>query len=158
VGELQVRSPQLMSAYRGDPDATAARFADGWLRTGDLARIEADGRVFLIGRGDGFIKTASTDRVAPEEVEGALEEHPDVAEAAVLGVGTGQDHERIAALVVLRSGQGSDEVALALADFVRDRLGPARTPSQVVFVVGLPRRDTGKIIRGELQGVLDGAQ
>ncbi|MDP3746397.1 MAG: class I adenylate-forming enzyme family protein [Phenylobacterium sp.] len=155
LGELQVRSPQLMSGYRDDPQRTAGRFDDGWLRTGDLARIDADGRVYLVGRSEGFIKTASTDRVAPEEVEMLLEEHPAVAEAAVLGVKTAQDYERIVALVVLRDPQGGHVAETELADFVGSRLGTARTPSQICFVPRLPRRDTGKIIRSELQEMLD---
>ncbi len=155
LGELQVRSPQLMSGYRDDPERTADRFDNGWLRTGDLARIDADGRVYLVGRSEGFIKTASTDRVAPEEVEMLLEEHPGVAEAAVLGVKTAQDYERIVALVVLRDPQGGGVSEIELAEFVSSRLGAARTPSQVCFVPRLPRRDTGKIVRNELQELLD---
>lgn len=155
LGELQVRSPQLMSGYRDDPERTAGRFDDGWLRTGDLARIDADGRVYLVGRSEGFIKTASTDRVAPEEVEMLLEEHPAVAEAAVLGVKTAQDYERIVALVVLRDPQGGGVAETELAEFVGSRLGAARTPSQICFVPHLPRRDTGKIVRSELQELLD---
>lgn len=155
LGELQVRSPQLMSGYRDDPERTASRFDDGWLRTGDLARIDPDGRVYLVGRSEGFIKTASTDRVAPEEVEMLLEEHPAVAEAAVLGVKTAQDYERIVALVVLRDPRNGHVAETELADFVGSRLGAARTPSQICFVPRLPRRDTGKIVRSELQEMLD---
>lgn len=154
-GELQVRSPQLMSGYLDDPERTAARFTEGWIRTGDLARIDTDGRVHLVGRADNFIKTPSTDRVAPEEIEFVLEEHPAVAEAGVLAAQSGHGVERIAALIVLRepAGPGVDE--LELAEFVGSRLGAARTPSLVRFVPRLPRQSTGKIIRSELQGLLD---
>lgn len=152
LGELQVRSPQLMSCYLGDPERTAARFAEGWLKTGDRVRIDADGRCYLVGRLDGFLKTASTDRVAPEEVEAVLEEHPAVAEAAVIGVGDGEA-ERIVALVVFRTG-AAQPLLSDVAAFVRDRLGAARTPTRIVAVDGLPRRENGKLIRGELRGLL----
>ncbi len=153
TGELQVRSRQLMSGYLADPEATAARFDQDWLRTGDLARMDADGRIYLVGRESGFIKTASTDRVAPEEIEQVLEEHPAVSEAAVLGLSTESGAERIAGLVVLsEASAGVSEMELAA--FVGERLGVARTPSLIRFVTRIPRRDTGKIIRAELQELL----
>jgi acyl-coenzyme A synthetase/AMP-(fatty) acid ligase len=153
VGELQVRSPQLMSEYLGDPERTAARLADGWLRTGDRVRIDPDGRCFLLGRIDGFLKSASTDRIAPEEIEAVLEEHPSVAEAAVLGLRDEQDVERIVALVATRP-ETEDLSILELASYVRERLGPARTPTQIQFVERLPRQGSGKIIRTELRRLL----
>jgi len=139
-GELRIKSPQLMSGYLGQPDATAARFADGWLRTGDLARRLADGRIQLVGRADHFIKTAETERVHPEEIELALEQHEDVAEAAVCGVSDLQDQERICALVVLRaSAVESASTPRRLADFVAERLGPTRRPRDIRFADRLPR-------------------
>lgn len=150
VGELLVRSPQLMSGYLGDPERTAARFAAGWVRTGDRVRIDPDGRCFLLGRIAGFLKSATTDRIAPEEIEAVLEAHPSVVEAAVLGVASEYEGERIVALVVPRTGAAS---ALELAAFVCERLGPARTP-QVRFATRLPRRPSGKIVRTELRGLL----
>ncbi|MEO6340623.1 MAG: class I adenylate-forming enzyme family protein [Caulobacteraceae bacterium] len=149
-GELRIRSPQLMSGYLGQPAATAARFANGWLRTGDLARRLADGRIQLVGRADHFIKTAETERVHPEEIELTLEQHEDVAEAAVCGVGSLQDQERICALVVLRGSVAeSASTPRRLADFVAERLGPARRPRDIRFTDRLPRKG-GKLARSSL--------
>jgi acyl-coenzyme A synthetase/AMP-(fatty) acid ligase len=154
VGELQVRSGQLMTGYLGDPVRTAARFVDGWLKTGDRVRLDEDGRCYLVGRLDGFLKGLSTDRIAPEEIEAVLEEHYEVAEAAVLGVKADDDVERVAALVVLRQPSGGTPSVGELAAFVRDRLGAARTPTRIQIVERLPRRDSGKIIRSELAALL----
>ena len=153
-GELRIRSRQLMNGYFGDPAATAARFAeDGWLRTGDVARQLPDGRIELVGRAAHFIKTASTDRVHPEEVELVLEQHEAVAEAAVCGAVDDLGRERICALVVLR-GAAADQATAPqrLASFVAQRLGPARSPRDIRFTDRLPRGGSGKLIRGDLPG------
>ena len=155
LGELQVRSPQLMTGYVDDPAATARRFSQDWLRTGDRVRLDPDGRAYLIGREGAFIKTASTDRVAPEELEAVLEDHPAVADAAVTGVGAGEEFERIVALVVRRGPGADDDLALELAAYVRARLGPARALSEVRFVDAVPRQANGKIIRNSLAGLVE---
>jgi acyl-coenzyme A synthetase/AMP-(fatty) acid ligase len=154
TGELQVRSGQLMTEYLGDPAATAERFDGYWIRTGDEATIDPDGRCHLVGRLAGFIKTASTDRVAPEEIEEALEGHPAVAEAAVLGVEAQVEFERMAALVVLKDKDADPVTASELAAFVRHRLGAGRAPSQIHFIRRLPRGAGGKIARSQLKELL----
>jgi acyl-coenzyme A synthetase/AMP-(fatty) acid ligase len=146
VGELQIRSPQLMSGYFGDAAATAARFDGPWLRTGDLARRSSDGRIELVGRADHFIKTAATERVHPEEVEVALEQHPGVAEVAVCGAANDQGQERICALVVLREGVPTP-LPRQLAAFVADRIGAARAPRDIRYADRLPRSGGGKLLR-----------
>lgn len=150
-GELRIRSPQLMSGYLGEPAATAARFDDeGRLRTGDLARRLADGRIQLVGRADHFIKTAATERVHPEEIELVLERHEEVAEAAVCGAADGQGQERICALVVLRAPDAETAATpRRLADFVAARLGPGRRPRDIRFVDRLPRNGS-KLARNSL--------
>lgn len=155
LGELQVRNAQSMSGYLGDAAATAARFDGDWLRTGDLVRLEPDGRCYLIGRTDTFIKTASTDRIAPEEIESVLEEHPAVADAAVLGAPGEDGFERIVALILLRSPPGDVGLGRQIADYVNARLGAARTPVRVCFVDQIPRQDNGKIMRGRLLELLN---
>jgi acyl-coenzyme A synthetase/AMP-(fatty) acid ligase len=156
VGELLVRSPQLMSGYLDDAAATAARLdEEGWLHTGDLMRQGVHG-FELVGRSDGFINTAATERVHPEEIETVLEEHEAVAEAAVCGL-TGPDgFERISALVVPARPAATD-LPGRLAAYVAERLGTGRRPSQVRLVDHLPRRDNGKLIRGELKSLFDDA-
>jgi long-chain acyl-CoA synthetase len=154
TGELEVRSPQLMSGYLDDPQRTAARFNDGWLKTGDRVRIDAEGRCHLLGRIEGFLKSGTADKVAPEEIEAVLELHPAVAEAAALGVFSDREGcEQIVALVAPRLGVEAAS-ASGLTAFVRERLGPARTPAHIQFIDGLPRRRGGKIVRTELPGLL----
>jgi len=151
-GELLIRSPQLMIGYLDDPIATADRLDRGWLRTGDLVRRMRDGRYMLVGRASQFIKTISTERVHPEEIERVLERHAAVAEAAVFGRPEAGGGERIAALIVTRQSRPqADSLPNELADFVSDLLGPARRPAVVRFVDKLPRLGNGKLIRHQLQ-------
>jgi acyl-coenzyme A synthetase/AMP-(fatty) acid ligase len=152
-GELQVRQRWPSQGYWGAQDASADLFdPQGWLRTGDLAEQDAQGRVRLVGRQAHFIKTAGTEKVAPAEVEQALQTHPAVLEAAVLGVPAGAGVERIAALVVLRPEvhhATATPLALqtALIQQVTDLLGAARAPSRLRFVNHLPRAANGKLLR-----------
>jgi acyl-coenzyme A synthetase/AMP-(fatty) acid ligase len=151
-GELEVRSPQLMTGYLNDPKATTERFRDGWLRTGDLFRCLSDGSYELEGRASQFINALSTDRVHPEEIEHILERHEAVAEAAVYGRAEIGGGERIAALIVPRRRADDDEdLSAELAAFVAEHLGPARRPSFVRMVQQLPRLGNGKLIRHRLQ-------
>ena len=104
VGQLLVRGPQVMAGYLNNPAATAETVdADGWLHTGDLARIDADGHLFIVGRVKELIKYNGF-QVAPAELEAVLLEHPDVADAAVIGVPDVQVGEIPTAFVVTRPG------------------------------------------------------
>lgn len=154
-GELQVRSPQLMTGYLGEPERTMARFDGEWLRTGDIMRQDSAGRFHLLGRTDLFIKTASTDRVHPEEIEAAVEEHPAVAEAAACGRVDADGNERLVVLAVLHQPAAvGDRLDVELARFVAERVGPARKPGEVVFVGKLPRLPGGKLDRPALKDML----
>ncbi len=151
-GELQIRSPQLMLGYLNNPQATAERLQGDWLRTGDIVRQATDGRFELVGRASQFIKTLSSDRVHPEEIEQVLERHSAVAEAAVFGRPEAGGGERIAALIVARPDEGdTEDLPALLADFVANHLGSARRPSMVRVVKSLPRLGNGKLIRHRLQ-------
>lgn len=152
VGELQVRQRHPSTGYWRASTGPGGPFdAQGWLATGDLARRDAQGRVHLFGRLAHFIKTAGTEKVAPAEVEQALETHADVLEAAVCGLPAGVGVERIAALVVLRpaSVQAAEGTVLqtALIAHVARLLGTARAPSRIRFVSSLPRGAHGKLLR-----------
>lgn len=154
-GELQVRSGQLMSGYFDDPEATARRFDGEWLRTGDIMRIDAAGRYHLRGRADLFIKTRSTERIHPEEIEQVLELHDSVAQAAVVGVPDPNGGERLVALAVLADGLIEDGRAVhILADFVASKLGDSRRLSEVRFVTDLPHLASGKLDRARLKELL----
>lgn len=151
-GELQIRSGQQMIGYLNDAEATADRLVDGWLRTGDVMCVDDDGRYRLRGRADLFIKTRSTDRVHPEEIESVLELHPDVAEAAVVGIPDQTGGELVLAMAVLDRRAAQDAgLPIKLANFVVEKLGPSRKPSELRFVSGLPRLPSGKLDRAELK-------
>ncbi len=148
VGTIAVRGPQLMREYWNDPEATAAALVDGWLRTGDLGRIDDAGFLTLVDRSDDVIISGGFN-VYPREVEVVLEAHPAVAEAAVVGI----PHERwgrgVAAWVVRRAGGSASEQELI--DFCRTRLAGYKKPLQVTFVASLPKSSTGKLLRRALR-------
>ncbi|MGA8048159.1 MAG: AMP-binding protein [Dermatophilaceae bacterium] len=147
TGELLVRGPNVMAGYLGDEAATAAAFVDGWLRTGDLAERDADGRVRIVDRiKDLFI--SGGEMVAPVEVEAVLLTHPDVSEAVVAGVPDEQWGERAAAWVVPRPGARLD--IPALERHVEDRLARFKVPREIVVLDRIPRSSSDKPLRREL--------
>jgi long-chain acyl-CoA synthetase len=148
VGELLVRGPQLMRGYWNDPAATAeALTADGWLRTGDVARMTADGYFQLIERKKEMI-IAGSYNIYPRDVEELLYEHPRVLDAAVVGVPGADGQTEIRAFVVVREGEPvSEEEVFA---FLRDRLQLPVMPTKVEFRKALPRSFIGKLLRRRL--------
>jgi long-chain acyl-CoA synthetase len=148
VGELLVRGPQVMKGYWRRPDETAeALTADGWLRTGDVARMTADGYFQVIERKKEMI-VAGAYNIYPRDVEEVLYEHPKVIDAAVVGVPGADGRPEIKAFVVVREGERvSEEEVFA---FLRERLHMAVMPSSVEFRAALPRSFIGKILRRHL--------
>ena len=144
IGEVLVRGPGVFAGYLNRPDATAAATTgDGAFRTGDLATRGPDGALRIVGRkATDLLKTGGY-KVGAGEVEGALLEHPAVAEAAVIGVPDEDLGERIAAYVVLRPGAAV--TAEALSDHVAATLAPHKRPRVVRFVEALPRNAMGKV-------------
>jgi acyl-coenzyme A synthetase/AMP-(fatty) acid ligase len=154
-GELQVRSEQIMSGYLDDPVATKARFDGDWLRTGDIMFRDSCGRFHLRGRADLFIKTRSTERIHPEEIENVLELHPVISEAALVGVADPNGGERLVALVIALALEGTRRpTPHELGEFVRQKLGPSRTPNEIRFVDELPRLSSGKLSRSALKDLI----
>jgi long-chain acyl-CoA synthetase len=148
VGELLVRGPQLMRGYWGRPEETAeALTPDGWLRTGDVARMTPDGYFQVIERKKEMI-VAGPYNIYPRDVEEVLYEHPKVLDAAVVGVPAAGGETEIRAFVVLRPGERVSE-AEVLA-FLRDRLNMPVAPSAVEFRAALPRNAIGKLLRRKL--------
>jgi len=153
-GELQIKSAQLMMGYLDDPELTSAKFDGDWLRTGDIMRRDDDGRFHLVGRNGLAIKSASTDRIHPEELENLLEQHDAVIDAAALGFRSEAGIDQIALLVVRRStGLEDNALKLALAQFIQRHLGCDRTPNLIAFVDQLPRTG-GKIARTALREMI----
>jgi fatty-acyl-CoA synthase len=142
VGELEVRGPCIARAYY-EPDDPAAqeRFNQGWLRTGDLARIEPDGTVEIVDRAKDLVKSGG-EWISSVELESAIAAHPDVREAAVIAVPHPKWDERPLGVVVLRPGSttGRDE----LAGFLRERVAKWWIPEEFEFVEQIPRTAVGK--------------
>lgn len=137
--------------YWGQPEATAATISDGWLRTGDLARVDEDGCYFIVDRKKELIIRGGYN-VYPREIEEVLYEHPAVAEAAVLAVPHPELGEEVAAAVVLRPGFDAD--AEELRQFVRDRVAAYKYPREIWLLDYLPKGATGKILKREIIGPL----
>ena len=153
VGELALRPgwPSMFRGYLNDDERYAKCFAGGWYLSGDLARRDADGWFWFVGRADDVIKSAGH-LIGPFEVESVLMEHPAVAEAGVIGVPDPLMGERIKAFVALKPGisrEPDDLVALRreITAHARRRLGPAVAPREIAFNDDLPKTRSGKIMR-----------
>lgn len=144
-GELWVRGPQVMKGYWQRDDETAKTVtADGWLRTGDIARMDADGYFYIVDRLKDII-IASGFNIVPREVEEVLFEHPKVQEAVVAGVPDARRGETVKAYIVLKPGETAtvDEIVA----FCKERLAPYKVPRQVEFRSELPKTMVGKFLR-----------
>jgi long-chain acyl-CoA synthetase len=147
VGELLIRSPAAMDGYLNAPEDTRAVLADGWFHTGDLAAVTADGWVRVTGRKRERILRGGYS-VFPSEIEGVLLAHPEVAEAAVVGVPHPELGEEVTAFVALRPGARAD--ADDLLAYCRDRLAAFKYPRRLTLVAALPRSATGKVLKARL--------
>jgi long-chain acyl-CoA synthetase len=148
VGEIFIRGHHVMAGYHGRPEATAEAIdADGWLHTGDVARMDEDGYVFIVDRKKDLIIRGGYN-VYPREIEEVLYEYPDVMEAAVVGVPHAELGEEVAAAVVARPGTTIDPVALRA--WIRETVAPYKYPRHVVVVDELPKGPTGKLLKREI--------
>ncbi|WP_328724527.1 acetate--CoA ligase [Streptomyces sp. NBC_00259] len=148
-GELALRPgwPSMFRGYLHDKERYEATFADGWYLTGDLARRDADGWYWFVGRADDVIKSAGH-LIGPFEVESALMEHPSVVEAGVIGRPDPVAGNIVKAFVSLRPGiEPSPELERELLAFSRRRLGPAVAPREIAFDQNLPKTRSGKVMR-----------
>ena len=148
-GELALRPgwPSMFRGYLHDEERYKKCFVDGWYLSGDLAKRDADGYFWFVGRADDIIKT-SGHMVGPFEVESALMEHPAVAEAGVIGKPDPMIGELVKAFVALKVGhEPSDELRMELIGFCRKKLGSAVAPKEIEFQASLPKTRSGKIMR-----------
>ncbi|MBV9684573.1 MAG: AMP-binding protein, partial [Solirubrobacterales bacterium] len=148
IGELAARGPNLFTGYLNRPEATAESMRDGWFLTGDLATRDASGSIRLVGRKSTDLIKSGGYRIGAGEIEGALLEHPAVAEVAVTGAPDEDLGERIVAWVVLESGRAA--TAGELTEHVAELLTRHKRPREVHFLDALPRNAMGKVIKREL--------
>lgn len=147
TGEIVVRGPAVTAGYEANEAANAKAFTDGWFRTGDQGRLDEQGYLMITGRLKEIVNRGG-EKVSPREVDEALLEHPDVAQATAFAVPHASLGEDLAAAVVLRAGVPADE--LALREFLFTRLAGFKVPSRIVFVEAIPKGATGKVQRTSL--------
>jgi carnitine-CoA ligase len=147
VGELELRNPCVTKGYWEMPEETAAVLVDGWLRTGDLVRDNGDGTYTFVGRRKEVIRRRG-ENLSPAEVEAVLERHPDVAEAAVVGVPSDLGEEEVKAFVVPAAGRVVDPAALHA--FAGRHLARFKVPRFVEVVDDLPHTPTGRLVKHRL--------
>lgn len=147
-GELVVRGPQVMQGYWNMPEATAQVLREGWLYTGDIARMDADGYAFIVDRKKDMI-IAGGFNIYPREIDEVLYEHPKVLDAVTVGIPDPYRGETVKAFVVLKPGENLTE--RDLIEFCKSRLAAYKVPKAVEFRETLPKTIVGKILRKELR-------
>ncbi len=149
VGELWARGPMVVKGYWNNPEATAETFVDGWVRTGDLARLDEEGWCFIVDRAKDMILRGG-ENIYSSEVENVLYDHPAVTDAAMIGLPHKQLGEEPAAVVHLAPGETASEKELQ--EWVAARLAKFKVPVRIVFTEDvLPRNANGKILKKDLR-------
>ncbi len=144
AGEIVIRGPGVIAGYENNPQASARAFTDGWFRTGDQGRFDGEGYLFIAGRLNEIINRGG-EKISPREIDDALLEHPDVAQAVAFAVPHLTLGEDLAAAVVLRDGAEADDEGLR--GFLFKRIAEFKVPSAIVFVDKIPTGATGKVQR-----------
>ncbi len=148
TGELCIRGPQVMQGYWNRPEETANVFtADGWFKTGDIAKIMDDGYIYLVDRKKDIILVSGFN-VFPNDIESVICSHPGVMECGVIGIPDDDTGEAVKAFIV-KKHPSLDEIAIR--EYCRDKLTPYKIPKRIVFIDELPKSNIGKILRRELR-------
>jgi long-chain acyl-CoA synthetase len=151
-GELIVRGPQVFSGYYGKPEETEKVFVDGWFRTGDIVTVDEGGFVRVVDRIKELIITGGFN-VAPTEVEIALRQHPQIDDAAVVGLPSTQSGEEVVAAIVLAPGVEQPDIE-GIREFARGILTPYKVPRRIFVVDELPKSLIGKVLRRQVRDSL----
>jgi acyl-CoA synthetase (AMP-forming)/AMP-acid ligase II len=146
-GEIAIRGPTVTAGYENNPHANAEAFSDGWFRTGDLGRFDEEGYLFITGRLKEIVNRGG-EKISPREIDEALLEHPEVAQAAAFAVPHPTLGEDLVAAVVLHDAAHADESGVR--HFLQASLANFKIPSRIVFVDAIPKEATGKIQRNRL--------
>jgi len=153
VGELWASGPQMVKGYWNKPEATAETFVDGWVRTGDLARLDDEGFCYIVDRAKDIVIRGG-ENIYSIEVENVLFDHPAVSDAALIGLPHRTLGEEPAAVVQLAPGMAASEAELK--EWVRARLAAFKTPVRIAFLAEpLPRNANGKILKPELRRLFE---
>jgi long-chain acyl-CoA synthetase len=152
VGELLLQGPSMMAGYYNKPEETAEALRGGWLHTGDLAKRDEDGYVFIVDRKKDLIIVAGLN-VYPREIEEVLYKYPKILDAAVIGVEDKLRGEAAVAYIVLKEGEEADSKEIMA--FLKERLAVYKLPRRFEFVADLPRNSTGKIVKRVLKEQID---
>jgi long-chain acyl-CoA synthetase len=147
VGEIVIRGHNVMKGYWRRPEATAEAIVDGWFRTGDLARADEEGYLYVVDRIKDLVIRGGFN-VYPREVEEVLYEHPEIAEAAVIGIPHPTLGQEVGAAVALKPGGSATPEQLR--DFVKERVAPHKYPRHVWILDELPKGPTGKLLKREI--------
>ena len=150
MGELAVKGPNVMMGYWNRPEETAQTLKDGWLFTGDVARMDEEGYFYIVDRKKDMI-IAGGYNIYPREVEEVLYQHPAVKEAAVVGVPDAYRGETVKAFVVLKEGYEGQVDEEELRAFAKERLAAYKVPKLWEFREELPKTAVGKILRRMLR-------
>ena len=152
MGELEISGENLMSGYDGQPEETAKVMSDGWLKTGDLAVLDPDGCLRIVGRKKNVVIRGGV-TVYPEDVTRALLEHPQVADAVTFGLPDPVWGEKLVACVV---ASGAAPASAALIAHCRETLAPEKVPNEVHCLETLPRGPAGKVLLNEVKELVEG--
>jgi acyl-CoA synthetase (AMP-forming)/AMP-acid ligase II len=147
-GEIVAQGPRVMQGYLNRDEDTSAAIKDGWLHTGDVGWMDEDGYLYITGRTKDLIIRGG-ENIAPGEIEGILQQHAAVEDAAVIGVPDVEWGEEVKAIVVFKPGQQAPEEELT--QFVKDRLASYKAPRYYAFVDDLPRNYVGKVLKTDLR-------
>ena len=148
TGELVVRGPQVMQGYWQRPDATAETLTDGWLHTGDIAKMDQDGYFYIVDRKKDMIICGGYN-VYPRDIEEVLFEHPQIAEATAIGVPHPSRGEQVKVFIVLKEGEKA--TAEDIIEYCKGKLATYKLPTEVEFIDALPKTNVGKVLKKDLR-------
>jgi acyl-CoA synthetase (AMP-forming)/AMP-acid ligase II len=149
TGEIICRGPNVMKEYYKDPQGTAEALKGGWLHTGDIGRMDDEGFVYIVDRKKDMIISGG-ENIYPREIEELLYSHPQIREAAVVGIPDPLWGEAVKAFVVLRTGASTTEEEVI--EYCKAHLASYKKPKRVEFIDSLPRNPSGKVLKNLLRG------
>jgi long-chain acyl-CoA synthetase len=155
-GEIAIRGPQLMKGYFSQPEETANAVRDGWMFTGDIARMDEDGYFYIVDRVKDMVNISGF-KVFTRELDDVLAKHPDIDMAATIGIADPDrpGSERVAAAIVLKPDiEGNDAEKEQIIAYMRENVAPYKMPKLIEFMDELPTSGVGKVLKRELKDMM----